>query len=123
MKVDWEFLVVWVVVKGFLFNKVILVLVVLLISVFVLVLIMVLLIIGGFYLCFEGVEKLFYKYLFYEDEIYSREERFVVISYSEIDMVVFEKDKIKGVICIDFILLVEIIVIVLGSVSIVSFII
>lgn len=37
------------------------------------------------------------------------------------DMVIFEKDKVKGVICIDFILLVEIVVILLGIVVVVIF--
>lgn len=37
-------------------------------------------------------------------------------------MVVWEKDKVKGVICIDFIFLVEIIVFILGVVVIVLFI-
>lgn len=95
---------------------------VLVISVFVFFFIIVFLVLGGLYLCFEGVEKLLYKYFFYEDEEKIWEVRIEVFIYEDVDMVVFEKDKIKGVICIDFILFVEIIVIVLGIVIDVIFI-
>lgn len=95
---------------------------VLVISVFVFLFIIVFLVLGGLYLCFEGVEKLLYKYFFYEDEEKIWEVRIEVFIYEDVDMVVFEKDKIKGVICIDFILFVEIIVIVLGIVIDVIFI-
>lgn len=60
MWVNWEFFVVWGVVKGLLINKVILVLLVLIISVFILWVIMFLLMIGGVFFCFEGVEKVLY---------------------------------------------------------------
>lgn len=64
---------VWVVVKGFFVNKLILVFVVLLISVVVLWLIMLLLMIGGLFLCYEGVEKvlysLYYKKVKIEEEV------------------------------------------------------
>ncbi len=121
VKADRELPVVWAVAKGSLLNKVILVPAALLISAFVPALITVLLIIGGLYLCFEGAEKLLHKYLPYEDETHSREERLAAISHSETDMVAFEKDKIKGAIRTDFILSAEIIVIALGSVSTASF--
>lgn len=57
-------------------------------------------IIGGVYFCFEGVEKLLYKFLYVESV--------------EDENSVLKEDKIKGVICIDFIFLVEIIIIVFG---------
>lgn len=64
--VDRELLVVWVVVKGLFINKVILVLVVLLISVWLFWFIIFLLMIGGLFLCFEGVEKIIEKLFGYD---------------------------------------------------------
>lgn len=64
--VECEILVVWVVVKGLFCNKFILVLVVFIISLIVFWLIMFLLLIGGLFFCFEGVEKIFEKWLYLE---------------------------------------------------------
>lgn len=44
-----------------------------------------------------------------------------VLVDEKVDMVVWENDKVKGVICIDFIFLVEIIVLLLGVVFVVLF--
>jgi predicted DNA repair protein MutK len=62
VKADRELPVVWAVAKGSFLNKLILVPSALLNSAVYPPLIMVLLVIGGFYLCFEGFEKIFHKY-------------------------------------------------------------
>ena len=58
-----ELPIIWAVAKGSLVNKLILVPLALLLSAFVPALITPLLMIGGVYLCFEGVEKLLHKFL------------------------------------------------------------
>lgn len=117
VKADRELPVVWAVAKGSLLNKVILVPAALLISAFIPSLITVMLVIGGLYLCFEGGEKLLHKYLPHEDESSEREARIHALANEKVDMVAFEKEKIKGAIRTDFILSAEIIVIALGTVS------
>ena len=111
VKADRELPVVWAVAKGSLINKAILVPAALAISAFVPSLITVLLVLGGLYLCFEGAEKLLHKYLPHEDEEKTREARIEALTHEDVDMVAFEKDKIKGAIRTDFILSAEIIVI------------
>jgi uncharacterized protein len=77
-----------------------------------------LLMLGGLYLCFEGFEKLAHKYLHSraEDEKQHAEE-LAAMADPNVDMVQFEKDKIKGAIRTDFILSAEIVVITLGTVA------
>ena len=115
VKADRELPVVWAVAKGSLINKAILVPAALAISAFVPSLITVLLVLGGLYLCFEGAEKLLHKYLPHEEK--TREARIEALTHEDVDMVAFEKDKIKGAIRTDFILSAEIIVIALGTVT------
>lgn len=117
VKAERELPVVWAVAKGSLINKAILVPAALAISAFVPSLITVLLVLGGLYLCFEGAEKLLHKYLPHDDEEITREARIDALTHENVDMVAFEKDKIKGAIRTDFILSAEIIVIALGTVS------
>ncbi|OJF70194.1 hypothetical protein BK026_16205 [Alteromonas sp. V450] len=117
VKAERELPVVWAVAKGSLFNKAILMPAALAISAFVPSLITVLLVLGGLYLCFEGAEKLLHKYLPHDDDIEEREARIDALAHQDVDMVAFEKEKIKGAIRTDFILSAEIIVIALGTVS------
>ncbi len=117
VKADRELPVVWAVAKGSLLNKAILVPAALAISTFIPSLITVLLVLGGLYLCFEGAEKLLHKYMPHEDDDKQREARIEALTHDDVDMVAFEKDKIKGAIRTDFILSAEIIVIALGTVS------
>ncbi|HWV14708.1 MAG TPA: DUF808 domain-containing protein [Cellvibrio sp.] len=114
---DRELPVVWAVAKGSFLNKLILVPAALLISAFIPWLIMPLLMLGGAYLCFEGVEKLAHKFLHAKEEQQHQQELAEAVANPEIDMVAFEKEKIKGAIRTDFILSAEIIVITLGSVA------
>lgn len=116
VKADRELPVVWAVAKGSLVNKLILVPTALLISAVAPWLVTPLLMFGGLFLCFEGAEKLLHSYLHGKDE---KEAHHVELARAvvneEIDMVEFERDKIKGAIRTDFILSAEIIVISLGT--------
>jgi predicted DNA repair protein MutK len=113
IRAERELPVVWAVTKGSLLNKLILVPAALIISAFLPEAIVWLLMIGGAYLCFEGVEKVVHK-LFHKDD---KEELLKALAEPTVDMVEFEKDKIKGAIRTDFILSAEIIVISLGTMA------
>ena len=119
-KADRELPVVWAVAKGSFLNKLILVPAALLISAFVPRLIIPLLMIGGVFLCYEGVEKLVHKYLHREEAARAeaaRTVRVAALANPEIDLVALERDRIKGAIRTDFILSAEIVVIALGTMS------
>jgi predicted DNA repair protein MutK len=105
-----ELPVVWAVAKGSFINKAILVPAALLISVWLPWLITPLLMMGGLFLCFEGAEKVFAKFIPHHE---NKDEDKV----SQLDAVEFEKQKVKGAIRTDFILSAEIIVITLGTVA------
>ena len=113
-----ELPVVWAIAKGSMLNKAILVPAALLLSAFVPWAVIPLMMIGGAFLCFEGVEKLAHKLLHSkaEDDAY-RAKTVEVLADATVDLVVFERDKIKGAIRTDFILSAEIIVISLGTVA------
>ena len=106
---DRELPVVWAVAKGSFLNKAILVPAALLISVWLPWLITPLLMMGGLFLCFEGAEKVFARFLPLHEETIDDDEK--------LDLVEYERQKVKGAIRTDFILSAEIIVIVLGSVQ------
>jgi uncharacterized protein len=122
---DRELPVVWAVAKGSMINKAILVPAALAISALEawlhgqginLPLITPLLMIGGAFLCYEGVEKLAHKFLHGKNEDDQHHKELVqAVADEKVDMVAFEKDKIKGAIRTDFILSAEIIVISLGA--------
>lgn len=123
---DRELPVVWAVAKGSAVNKMILVPAALAISAFELwlrskgwnvPLIIPLMMIGGAYLCFEGVEKIAHKFLHSDAEDKQHHKDMLNALAKDKDMVAFEKDKIKGAIRTDFILSAEIIVITLGTVA------
>jgi uncharacterized protein len=118
VKTDRELPVVWAVAKGSAVNKLILVPAALAISAFIPWAVVPLLIIGGAFLCFEGVEKLAHKFLHSKKEDAEHHADLVhAVTDEKVDMVAFEKDKIKGAIRTDFILSAEIIVIALGEVA------
>ena len=100
---DRELPIVWAVTKGSLVNKVILIPIALLLSAFLPWLIVPLLMIGGAYLCFEGVEKILHKFIAHEEH-----EKKTTFN---------EAAKIKGAIRTDFILSAEIIIIALGELT------
>lgn len=115
VRADRELPVVWAVAKGSLLNKVILLPLALLISFYLNWLITPLLMIGGAYLCFEGVEKLWHKFSHSPEEEHRKLERKQARSVEELLRI--EKSKIRGAIRTDFILSAEIIVIALGVMS------
>jgi len=119
---DRELPVVWAVAKGSMKNKLILVPMALAISAFAPWLVTPLLMLGGAYLCFEGVEKLAHKYLHSkaEDEV-EHDALAHALADPKVDIVAFEKEKIQGAVRTDFILSAEIIVIALGTVATASF--
>jgi uncharacterized protein len=118
VRADRELPVVWAVAKGSMVNKAILVPAALLISAFVPWLVTPLLIIGGLFLCYEGVEKLAHKFLHSKEEDEQHHAELTqALATPEADLAALEKDKIKGAIRTDFILSAEIIVISLGAVA------
>ncbi|MCI1835656.1 MAG: DUF808 domain-containing protein [Achromobacter ruhlandii] len=116
--VNRELPVVWAVAKGSLINKLILVPSALVISAFAPWAVTPLLMVGGLFLCFEGVEKLAHKFLPHGDTVEGNHAaRAEALQDAAVDMVAFERDKIKGAVRTDFILSAEIIAITLGAVA------
>jgi hypothetical protein len=116
VRVERELPVVWAVAKGSFWNKVILVPVALVISAFAPWAVMPLMMIGGLFLCYEGVEKVVHKMLHKE----AAAEHSPVITQPELtedELVAVERGKIKGAIRTDFVLSAEIIVISLGTMA------
>lgn len=104
-----ELPVVWKVAKGSFKNKLILIPAALLLSALLPVLITPLLMLGGLFLCFEGVEKLLHKFLHRPAAGHSPQ--------AVPDELESEDDKIKGAVRTDFILSSEIIIIALGALA------
>ena len=118
VKADRELPVVWAVAKGSAINKVILVPAALLIATLAPWLVTPLLMLGGAYLCFEGVEKLAHKFLHDPaDDAAERAALRQALTNPQLDLVALEKEKIKGAVRTDFILSAEIVVISLGTVA------
>ena len=113
-----ELPVVWSVAKGSFLNKLILVPAALAISAFAPWAVTPLLMLGGAFLCYEGFEKLAHKLTHTASEDREHHAELVeALANPAVDMVAFEKDKIKGAIRTDFILSAEIIAITLGIVA------
>lgn len=118
VRAERELPVVWAVAKGSVLNKVILVPAALAISAFVPWLITPLLMVGGAYLCFEGVEKLAHPFLHSDAEDEAEHTALSrAVADTGVDMVAFEQDKVKGAIRTDFVLSAEIVAITLGTVA------
>lgn len=109
-----ELPVVWAVARGSLLNKLILVPAALAISAFVPWAVTPLLMVGGAFLCYEGFEKLAHK-LLHRQVANGADD--AAPTLATVDLVAFERDKIKGAIRTDFILSAEIIAITLGTVG------
>ena len=117
-----ELPVVWAVAKGSLWNKAILVPLALLISGFAPWAVTPLLMIGGAFLCYEGMEKLAHRFVYRNDEAAARHDEVSrKLADLALDPVAFEKDKINGAIRTDFVLSAEIIAITLGTVATAAF--
>lgn len=126
IQAERELPVVWAVAKGSLVNKAILVPAALAIAALEawlksrgigIPLILPLLMLGGAYLCYEGVEKLAHRFLHKGDDAEHHDMLVQAVADESMDMVAFERDKIRGAIRTDFILSAEIIVITLGTVA------
>ena len=112
-----ELPVVWAVAKGSMVNKCILVPAALIISAIAPWAITPLLMLGGGFLCFEGMEKVAHRFLHPKTEAEEEAAISEALLDPEVDMMEIEKAKIKGAIRTDFILSAEIIVISLGTVA------
>ena len=118
VRAEREIPVVWAVAKGSFLNKLILVPAALLISAFIPWAVTPLLMLGGAFLCYEGFEKLAHKFLHGKDEEQAGHAALAeAVADPGVDLVAFEKDKIKGAVRTDFILSAEIIAITLGTVA------
>ena len=105
-----EIPVLWAITKGSFVNKLIIVPVTLLLNIFLPDVIIVILILGGFYLAFEGVEKIA-EYFFHKKHP-AKQAAFGAI-HQDAEL---EKTKIKSAITTDFILSIEIVIIALSTV-------
>jgi predicted DNA repair protein MutK len=115
---DRELPVVWAVAKGSAINKLILVPVAIAISALAPWAVVPLLMIGGAFLCFEGFEKVAHRWLHPPaEDAAEHQQRVAAVANPAVDLVAFERDKIKGAIRTDFILSAEIVVISLGTVA------
>jgi predicted DNA repair protein MutK len=126
IRAERELPVVWAVAKGSLVNKAILVPAALAIAALEawlksrgigIPLILPLLMLGGAYLCYEGVEKLAHRFMHRGDDAEHHHMLVQAVADPSMDMVAFERDKIRGAVRTDFILSAEIIVITLGTVA------
>lgn len=105
-----ELPVLWAITKGSFLNKLIIVPIALLLNAFFPIAIKFALILGGFYLAYEGVEKII------EFFFHRAKEGHEVVEEGEQDNAEVEKTKVKSAITTDFILSVEIVIIALGTV-------
>lgn len=106
-----ELPVLWAITKGSFINKLIILPVVFLLNYFFPIAITYILIAGGFYLAYEGVEKIV-EYFFHHPKAEANVTGQEVIERPEED----EKAKIKAAVTTDFILSIEIVIIALGTV-------
>ncbi len=104
-----EIPVLWAITKGSFINKLIIVPIAFLLQFFLPVAIKIILVLGGFYLAFEGIEKII-EYFFHKNEHTTDAP---VITTEDAAL---EKVKIKSAITTDFILSVEIVIIALSTV-------
>ncbi len=105
-----ELPVIWAIMKGSFLNKLIILPVVFLLSAFLPWTIGPLLMLGGAFLAFEGIEKIFA--FFFHNKKKQEEIKPIAVNNPE-----FEKKRIKSAIFIDFILSIEIVLIALNAVE------
>jgi len=118
VRAERELPVVWAVARGSTVNKAILVPAALAISALAPWAVTPLLMAGGTFLCYEGFEKLAHRFLRGHGDDAAAERKLVeAFESASVDLVAFERDKIRGAVRTDFILSAEIIVIALGTVA------
>ena len=103
-----ELPIIWAVSKGSLLNKAIIVPAAFLLSAFLPAAVPLVLMIGGAYLCYEGVKKILHRLLHHDDAHADTHE-------DTRDPALIEQEKIRAAIRTDFILSLEIVVIALAS--------
>lgn len=117
VQADRELPVVWAVAKGSMLNKCILVPLALAISLVAPWAVSPLLMIGGAYLCLEGAEKLAHRWLHRKEALAHDRELMEAVTNPDVDLLVLEREKVRGAIRTDFVLSAEIIAITLGTVE------
>ena len=108
-----EIPVLWAITKGSLLNKVIILPVAFLLSAFLPIAITLALLLGGFYLAYEGAEKIL-EFIIPHKE--SKKQEILDIR-SEEEILALEKSRIKSAVVTDFILSVEIVIIAMSTVT------
>ncbi|MFT4760123.1 MAG: putative DNA repair protein MutK [Paraglaciecola sp.] len=108
-----ELPVLWKIAKGSFLSKLIILPIAFFMSAFLPATIVPILLIGGVYLAYEGVEKI-YEYLFHKSKT---KHSVKVAEMTETEALEHEKKKIKSAIIVDFILSIEIVFIALGTVA------
>lgn len=108
-----ELPILWKIGKGSLLSKLIILPFAFLLSAYLPWVIVPILLLGGIYLAYEGVEKI-YEFLFHRN-ITKRKVELKEMTPAE--QVAYENQKVKDAITVDFILSIEIVIIALGSVS------
>jgi hypothetical protein len=109
-----ELHVIWAIFKGSAINKAIILPLAFLLSAFAPWIIVPILMLGGVYLAFEGMEKI-YEYFFHKQA--AHEKISAQTTQNKEEVLDAEKDKIKSAIRTDFILSVEIVILALSTVS------
>lgn len=104
-----ELPVLWAITKGSFINKLIILPIVFLLNYFFPILIKYILILGGLYLAYEGVHKI-YEWIFHKKSATTKGPDY------KIEITSPEKEKIKSAVTTDFILSLEIVIIALGTV-------
>ena len=117
VRANRELPVVWAVAKGSLLNKLILVPLALIISAFAPWAIAPLLMVGGAFLCFEGVEKVMHSIHARKHKETPEQKQQRLNEIAKQDPKLYERDKVKGAVRTDFILSAEIVAITLGIVA------
>lgn len=108
-----ELPVIWAITKGSLLNKIIILPIAFLLSAFIPSLIVPILMLGGLYLAYEGVEKIYEYFVPHEP----REKLTNLEPKSKEEILEEEQSKIKSAIFTDFILSIEIIILALSTVT------
>ncbi|MDN3492401.1 DUF808 domain-containing protein [Winogradskyella bathintestinalis] len=108
-----EIPVLWAITKGSFLNKLIILPLAFLMSAFIPWAVIVVLVLGGFYLAYEGAEKIYEFFVPHPKNVKVDLKK----DYTDNELLDMEKAKIKSAIVTDFILSVEIVIIALGTVS------
>lgn len=114
---DRELPILWKITKGSFVNKLIIIPIIFLLDIFLPDAIAVILMLGGFYLAYEGVEKII-EFLFFRKKKENNTENSSIkpIAHKEVHTSENEAQKVKAAIYTDFVLSLEIVIIALATV-------